>query len=37
MKVNTSVKKKCSFCKIVKRKKTIYILCVYGKHKQRQG
>ncbi|MFI4847249.1 MAG: 50S ribosomal protein L36 [Candidatus Makana argininalis] len=38
MKVRTSVKKLCRYCKVVKRKKIIRIICnVYSKHKQRQG
>ncbi|MGX7576686.1 50S ribosomal protein L36 [Candidatus Vidania fulgoroideorum] len=37
MKVATSIKKICNYCKIIKRKKYIYNICKYKKHKQRQG
>ncbi|MFN3301481.1 MAG: 50S ribosomal protein L36 [Patescibacteria group bacterium] len=37
MKVRSSVKKRCRFCKIVRRKKRIYVICKNPKHKQRQG
>ncbi|UOQ38090.1 50S ribosomal protein L36 [Candidatus Vidania fulgoroideae] len=37
MKVRSSVKKICKYCKIVKRKKKIFIICKIKKHKQRQG
>ena len=37
MKVRTSVKKFCDKCKIVKRKRRIYVTCENPKHKQRQG
>ncbi len=37
MKVNPSVKKICSKCKIVRRKRRVYVICENPKHKQRQG
>jgi large subunit ribosomal protein L36 len=37
MKVRASVKKICSKCKVVRRKRVIHILCANPKHKQRQG
>ncbi|NPB03937.1 MAG: 50S ribosomal protein L36 [Thermotogae bacterium] len=38
MKVHSSVKKRCAYCKIVRRKGRVYIICSKNpKHKQRQG
>ncbi|PKU82984.1 50S ribosomal protein L36, chloroplastic [Dendrobium catenatum] len=38
MKVRSSVKKLCEFCRTVKRRGRVYILCTANpKHKQRQG
>ncbi|OGW80141.1 MAG: 50S ribosomal protein L36 [Omnitrophica bacterium RIFCSPLOWO2_12_FULL_44_17] len=37
MKVRASVRKICEHCKIVKRKRRIYVICKIPKHKQRQG
>lgn len=37
MKVRPSVKKMCDNCKIVRRRGTVYVLCINPKHKQRQG
>ncbi|CAD5196936.1 unnamed protein product [Musa acuminata subsp. malaccensis] len=38
MKVRSSVKKLCEFCRTVKRRGRIYVLCTANpKHKQRQG
>jgi large subunit ribosomal protein L36 len=37
MKVSASIKKRCSKCKIVKRKGIVYVICDNPKHKQRQG
>ncbi|MGC8881022.1 MAG: 50S ribosomal protein L36 [Minisyncoccia bacterium] len=37
MKVQASVKKICRNCKIVRRKKRLYVICSNPKHKQRQG
>lgn len=37
MKVAPSVKKRCKDCKVVRRKKRVYIICKNPKHKQKQG
>ncbi|HHX58713.1 MAG TPA: 50S ribosomal protein L36 [Candidatus Moranbacteria bacterium] len=37
MKVQSSVKIRCSKCKIVRRKGVVYVICKTPKHKQRQG
>ncbi|MCD6412241.1 50S ribosomal protein L36 [bacterium] len=38
MKVRASVKKRCRFCQIVRRKGRLYVICKKNpKHKQRQG
>ncbi|KAK1265316.1 hypothetical protein QJS04_geneDACA016140 [Acorus gramineus] len=38
MKVRSSVKKLCEFCRTVKRRGRVYVLCTSNpKHKQRQG
>ncbi len=37
MKVRASVKKICEKCKVVKRKRRIFVICSNPKHKQRQG
>ena len=37
MKVQTSVKRICRHCKIVRRKRVVRILCKNPRHKQRQG
>lgn len=38
MKVRSSVKKMCEFCRTVKRRGRVYVLCSANpKHKQRQG
>ncbi|WP_343188150.1 50S ribosomal protein L36 [Buchnera aphidicola (Ceratoglyphina bambusae)] len=38
MKVRTSIKKMCKFCKIIKRKNVSLVTCKNDpKHKQRQG
>jgi len=38
MKVRSSVKKLCEFCKTVKRRGRVYVICSANpKHKQRQG
>ncbi|MCH7759281.1 50S ribosomal protein L36 [Patescibacteria group bacterium] len=37
MKVRSSVKKICRLCKIVRRKKRLYVICQNPRHKQRQG
>lgn len=37
MKVSTSIRKRCSKCKVVKRRGILYVICENPKHKQRQG
>ncbi|MDO9565542.1 MAG: 50S ribosomal protein L36 [Candidatus Desulfaltia sp.] len=37
MKVRASVKKICSKCKIVRRKRVVRVICENKRHKQRQG
>ena len=37
MKVMASVKKICRNCKIVRRKRVVWVLCKNPRHKQRQG
>lgn len=38
MKVQASVKKICRNCKIVRRRRVVYVICkTDAKHKQRQG
>ncbi|KAL0013766.1 uncharacterized protein LOC115977066 [Quercus lobata] len=38
MKVRSSVKKMCEFCKTIKRRGRVYVICSANpKHKQRQG
>ncbi|MBI1971655.1 MAG: 50S ribosomal protein L36 [Candidatus Wildermuthbacteria bacterium] len=37
MKIRSSVKKLCNNCKMVKRKRILYVICKNPKHKQRQG
>ncbi|KAI3424553.1 Ribosomal protein [Psidium guajava] len=38
MKIRSSVKKMCEFCKTVKRRGRVYVICSANpKHKQRQG
>ncbi|HEX7417935.1 MAG TPA: 50S ribosomal protein L36 [Steroidobacteraceae bacterium] len=37
MKVRPSVKKICKDCKIVRRRRVIYVICKDQRHKQRQG
>ncbi|MFH1171089.1 MAG: 50S ribosomal protein L36 [bacterium] len=37
MKVRASVKKMCKDCRIVRRRKRLYVICRIPKHKQRQG
>ncbi len=37
MKVRPSVKKICKDCKIVRRKRVVYVICKDPRHKQRQG
>lgn len=37
MKVRASVKKLCRNCKIVRRSRTVRVICKDARHKQRQG
>ncbi|MDD4881040.1 MAG: 50S ribosomal protein L36 [Gallionellaceae bacterium] len=37
MRVQTSVKKICRKCRIVKRKGVVRVICSEARHKQRQG
>ena len=38
MKVRSAIKKICDACKVVKRKRKLYVICKKNpKHKQRQG
>jgi len=37
MKVRASVKKICRNCKVIKRRGIVRVICVDGKHKQKQG
>lgn len=37
MKVRSSVKKICEHCKIVRRRRVVFVICKNPKHKQRQG
>jgi len=37
MKVQSSVKRRCEKCKIIRRKGVIRVICINPKHKQRQG
>ena len=36
MKVRASVKKMCRYCKIVRRKRVVRVICKDARHKQRQ-
>ncbi|NOQ22117.1 MAG: 50S ribosomal protein L36 [Candidatus Aegiribacteria sp.] len=38
MKVRSSVKKMCEYCRVVRRRGTVHVICSRNpKHKQRQG
>ncbi|MDX1529179.1 MAG: 50S ribosomal protein L36 [Gammaproteobacteria bacterium] len=37
MKVRASVKKICRHCKIIRRGRTVRIICKNARHKQKQG
>ncbi len=37
MKVQTSVKRRCVKCKVIRRKGVVRVICQNPKHKQRQG
>ncbi|HEY4514885.1 MAG TPA: 50S ribosomal protein L36 [Candidatus Paceibacterota bacterium] len=37
MRVRASIKKRCPKCKIVRRNRRLYVICIKGRHKQKQG
>jgi len=37
MKVQASVKVRCDKCKVIRRNRTVRIICENPKHRQRQG
>lgn len=37
MRVNSSVKRRCTKCKIIRRRGIVRVICENPKHKQRQG
>lgn len=37
MKVTASVKRRCSSCKVIRRRGIVRIICSNPRHKQRQG
>ncbi|MGB0966501.1 MAG: 50S ribosomal protein L36 [Litorivicinus sp.] len=37
MKVRASVKKICRNCKVIRRNGSLRVICIDGRHKQRQG
>ena len=37
MRVQTSVKRICRHCKVIRRKRVVRIICKDPRHKQRQG
>ncbi|MDP3938008.1 MAG: 50S ribosomal protein L36 [Deltaproteobacteria bacterium] len=37
MKVKASVKRICSKCRIIRRKRIVRVICTNPRHKQRQG
>ncbi|HJO35579.1 MAG: 50S ribosomal protein L36 [Pseudomonadota bacterium] len=37
MKVRASVKRICRNCKIIRRHGRVQVICIDGRHKQRQG
>ncbi|QGG80841.1 50S ribosomal protein L36 [Litorivicinus lipolyticus] len=37
MKVRASVKKICRNCKVIRRNGALRVICIDGRHKQRQG
>jgi len=36
MKIRTSIRKMCNNCRLVRRKRKVFIICKNPKHKQRQ-
>ncbi|MDP6778100.1 MAG: 50S ribosomal protein L36 [Candidatus Latescibacteria bacterium] len=37
MKVQSSVKRRCSHCKVIRRRGVVRVICTNPRHKQRQG
>lgn len=37
MKVSASVKRICRHCRIIRRRRRVWVLCQNPRHKQRQG
>ncbi len=37
MKVKASIKKRCRKCRLVRRRKKLFVICENPTHKQRQG
>lgn len=37
MKVGASIKKMCRYCKVIRRKGVVRVICSDPRHKQRQG
>lgn len=37
MKIRASIKQRCQKCRFIKRNKRLLVICIKGKHKQRQG
>ncbi|HKZ25996.1 MAG TPA: 50S ribosomal protein L36 [Acidimicrobiia bacterium] len=37
MKVRPSVKKMCEKCRIIRRRRSVWVICTNPRHKQRQG
>lgn len=37
MKVQASVKKRCKYCKVIRRNGRVMVICKDPNHKQRQG
>ncbi|PIU33109.1 50S ribosomal protein L36 [Candidatus Woesebacteria bacterium CG_4_10_14_0_2_um_filter_39_14] len=37
MKVQSSVKKRCRQCRLVRRRRKLFVICKNPTHKQRQG
>nr|YP_010213015.1 ribosomal protein L36 [Taxillus lonicerifolius]UBK11207.1 ribosomal protein L36 [Taxillus lonicerifolius] len=37
MKIRTSVRKICEQCRLIRKRRRIFVICSNPKHKQRQG
>nr|YP_010212546.1 ribosomal protein L36 [Taxillus levinei]UBK10604.1 ribosomal protein L36 [Taxillus levinei]UBN07011.1 ribosomal protein L36 [Taxillus yadoriki]UBN07078.1 ribosomal protein L36 [Taxillus yadoriki] len=37
MKIRTSVRKICEKCRLIRKRRRIFVICSNPKHKQRQG